>query len=477
MNPFLISQFSAKSVLLWIVHFIIITQSANVLRGFQISSGDSSVLKTESIQSKEESVPDTTFAVDMRQQTALTAQIRFRNAARFESKRNLFRKVVGIPRAVWTLTFYPLGQTIIWGERIRIDERATNFFLNDDRTAGIIPLLTLGGKTEAAFGSLFFNDELFQSKISFNGYFLYSSPENILLGSKITSPVLSNKGTLYASAKFWEDEEEFLYDIGNNTNTKDSLAYGVKEKYMKTGFEYTWMKSSGRFVKTNYSRERKAGRMNHISIDTYIKYRTVTIDSGKAEFRAIADKVTGYGKESSIEGGISFSYDSRNRRYNPFKGGLFRLSGILSEQLNGDEFGFLRYTFEFQQYFQLFKRGRIIAVRAILDETHTPGDKVIPFYDMSVLGNAKTLRGYREGRFRDFGSALINIEYRYPIWDSWDGVFFLDQGEVFTNLSDLSVGDFHTGYGFGIRVRTMEGFFSQSTGWSQQRGNEIYFTV
>ena len=140
MNPFLISQFSAKSVLLWIVHFIIITQSANVLRGFQISSGDSTALKTESIKSKEKSVPDTTFAVDMRQQTALTDQIRFRNAARFESKRNLFRKVVGIPRAVWTLTFYPLGQTIIWGERIRIDERATNFLLNDDRTAGVLDL-------------------------------------------------------------------------------------------------------------------------------------------------------------------------------------------------------------------------------------------------------------------------------------------------------------------------------------------------
>ena len=473
MNSFLISQFSAKSVLLWIVHFIIITHSANVLKGYQISSGDSSALKTELIQSKEESDHDTTIAVDMREQTALTDQIRFRNAARFESKRNLFRKVAGIPRAVWTLTFYPLGQTIIWGERIRIDQRAVNFLLNDDRTAGVIPLLTLGGKTEAAFGSLFFNDELFQSKISFNGYFLYSSAENILLGSKITSPVLSNKGTVYASAKFWEDEEEFLYDIGNNTNTKDSLAYGVKEKYMKTGFEYTWMKSSGRFVNTNYSRERKAGRMNHISIDTYIKYRSVTIDAGKAEFREIADKVTGYGKESSIEGGISFSYDSRNRRYNPFKGGLFRLSGILSEQLNGDEFGFLRYTFEFQRYFQLFKRGRIIAIRAILDETHTPGNKVIPFYDMSVLGNAKTLRGYREGRFRDFGSALINIEYRYPIWDSWDGVFFLDQGEVFTNISDLSVGDFHTGYGFGIRVRTMEGFLARAQVGLSKEGARI----
>ena len=462
MNPFLISQFSAKSVLLWIVHFIIITQSANVLRGFQISSGDSSALKTESIQSKEESVLDTIIAIDTRQQTALTDQIRFWNAARFESKRNLFRKVVGIPRAVWTLAFYPLGQSIIWGERIRIDQRATNFLLNDDRTAGVLPLLTVGGNTGTALGSLIFNNDLFDNETTLSGYFLYNSRENLLIGSNFSTPVLSNKGTVYASAKFWEDEEEFLYDIGNNTNTNDSLAYGVIEKYMKTGFEYTWMKSSGRFVKTNYSRERKAGRMNHISIDTYIKYRTVTIDSGKADFKAIADKVTGYGKESSIEGGISFSYDSRNRRYNPFKGGLFRLSGILSEQLNGDEFGFLRYTFEFQRYFQLFKRGRIIAIRAILDETHTPGNKVIPFYDMSVLGNAKTLRGYREGRFRDFGSALINIEYRYPIWDSWDGVFFLDQGEVFTNLSDLSVRDFHTGYGFGIRVRTMEGFLARA---------------
>ena len=462
MSSFFTNQFSVKSILLWIVPLFIITQSASVLKGFQISAGDSSSLKTESIQSKEERVPDTTIAVDTREQTAVTDQVRFRNAARFESKRNLFRKVVGIPRAVWTLAFYPLGQSIIWGERIRIDQRATNFFLNDDRTAGVLPLLTVGGNTGTALGSLIFNNDLFHNETALSGYFLYNSPENLVIGSNFSAPVLSNRGTVYASVKFWEDEEEFLFDIGNNTSTNDSLAYGVKEKYMKTGFEYTWLKSSGRFITTNYHRERKPGRMNFISIDTYIKYRTVTIDAGKAEFRTIADKVTGYGEESSIEGGISFSFDSRNRRYNPFKGGLFRLSGILSDQLNGDEFGFLRYTFEFQRYFQLFKRGRIIAVRAILDETHTPGDKVIPFYDMSVLGNAKTLRGYREGRFRDFGSALINIEYRYPIWDSWDGVFFLDQGEVFTNLSDLSVRDFHTGYGFGIRVRTMEGFLARA---------------
>ena len=244
----------------------------------RFSSGDSSALKTESIQSKEESVLDTIIAIDTRQQTALTDQIRFRNAARFESKRNLFRKVVGIPRAVWTLAFYPLGQSIIWGERIRIDQRATNFFLNDDRTAGVLPLLTVGGNTGTALGSLIFNNDLFHNETALSGYFLYNSPENLVIGSNFSAPVLSNRGTVYASVKFWEDEEEFLFDIGNNTSTNDSLAYGVKEKYMKTGFEYTWMKSSGRFVKTNYSRERKAGRMNHISIVTVLYFIYVSID-------------------------------------------------------------------------------------------------------------------------------------------------------------------------------------------------------
>ena len=156
------------------------------------------------------------------------------------------------------------------------------------------------------------------------------------------------------------------------------------------------------------------------------------------------------------------TYDARNRRFNPFKGSLIRLTGILSEQLNGDEFGFLRYTLEYQRYFEIYKKDRIISFRAILDETHTPGDKVIPFYDMSVLGTAKTLRGFREGRFRDFGSLLFNIEYRYPIWDTWDGVVFLDQGEVFKNLGDISIGGFHRGYGFGIRLRTAESFLARA---------------
>ena len=45
------------------------------------------------------------------------------------------------------------------------------------------------------------------------------------------------------------------------------------------------------------------------------------------------------------------------------------------------------------------------------------------------------------------------MEYRYPIWDSWNAFLFWDEGQVFDALSDASTGDFHTSFGGGLTLR------------------------
>ena len=77
---------------------------------------------------------------------------------------------------------------------------------------------------------------------------------------------------------------------------------------------------------------------------------------------------------------------------------------------------------------------------------------------MPTLGGGQRLRGYRRGFFRDKGSLLLNAEYRYPIWDTWNAFLFWEEGQVFEKYGDLEAGGFEYSFGAGISVRTERAF-------------------
>jgi hypothetical protein len=90
------------------------------------------------------------------------------------------------------------------------------------------------------------------------------------------------------------------------------------------------------------------------------------------------------------------------------------------------------------------------------------GEKEVPFFELPSLGNADDLRGFRTDRFRDAGSLLFTAEYRYPVWSFADVVFFIDEGQVFNDYSEIGIKDFHTSYGFGFHLISSKGFALRS---------------
>lgn len=394
---------------------------------------------------------------------------------RFESKKSPIQRVLALPRDVWTLAYYPLGKFVIWGERVRVDQRVLNFLLTEDRTAGVLPLATVGGNTGISIGAVLFDNDILSKDISLSGYGIFGSRANFTVASSIVVPVLGEGNKLSFSSKVWKDNEEFIYggENGNSSLVDDSLAYGIRDSYVNAELFINWKKPSGRFLLTNYQRERKRGRENHFSTILFVKFSEVTIDVGEADYKTVPDSILGFGKTNLFETGLVLSIDTRNHEFNPRTGGLLRLTGMFSDQTDGEFFQFYRYTIEFQRYVELFKRHRVLGFRLILDETHTPDNKSIPFYRMSILGSHETLRGYREGRFRDFGSILLNFDYRYPIWDTFEGVIFIDTGQVFRNFGDMSLSSFHTGYGVGTRFRTPTGFLARFQAGFSKEGSRV----
>src|SRR4029453_9642353 len=104
-----------------------------------------------------------------------------------------------------------------------------------------------------------------------------------------------------------------------------------------------------------------------------------------------------------------------------------------------------------------------------------------------LLGGATTVRGYAQDRLgpKDElglpgGGALLafNGEGRFPIRGWFNGVAFLDAGNVFKARTDFSFRDLAVGYGFGLRLATPFAILRMDFGIpastvANRRGNQV----
>lgn len=80
-------------------------------------------------------------------------------------------------------------------------------------------------------------------------------------------------------------------------------------------------------------------------------------------------------------------------------------------------------------------------------------------YDgMHKLGKNSPLRGYTTGRFVDYGKLVWSTEYRWPLIQYMDGVFFNEYGWSFRGPHELDPLGYKNSFGFGIRARKPDFF-------------------
>jgi len=79
-------------------------------------------------------------------------------------------------------------------------------------------------------------------------------------------------------------------------------------------------------------------------------------------------------------------------------------------------------------------------------------------------GGGTTVRGFQQDRLGPLdadgnptgGDAelVLNSELRFPLYKFFDGVAFIDAGNVYPTIRQLSPFDVKPSYGFGLRIRT-----------------------
>ncbi len=166
--------------------------------------------------------------------------------------------------------------------------------------------------------------------------------------------------------------------------------------------------------------------------------------------------------------------DFRDHRDDPHRGtNLVTRFSYYEDQAN-------RYTFRTweslaEQYIPVFNEKRVFALRARTEFNYAGTGQVVPFYLQPTLGGSDDLRGFRQFRYYDNDSLLMNVEYRWEVAPALDMALFGDGGKVFPRPGDISLTNLKSDGGFGLRFKNREAvMFRIDVGFSRE-GTQIWF--
>jgi Omp85 superfamily domain len=154
----------------------------------------------------------------------------------------------------------------------------------------------------------------------------------------------------------------------------------------------------------------------------------------------------------------SAAFDWRDNPLLPHSGGRYAVSATKYDDRDLGEFDFHRIDVTLHQFLPLPDRYRRIALRAEGSFTNADSGQVVPFYLQPTLGGARSLRGFREFRYRDENSVVLGAEYQWEAWWMMDAALFVDAGTVARTREQLSTRDMEASYGFGLRFHSNRAF-------------------
>lgn len=215
------------------------------------------------------------------------------------------------------------------------------------------------------------------------------------------------------------------------------------------------------FTSVNYGGQALLTRewTRRLSLSTGYEYRksdAIDIDLTDPNAEDLNDNV-----DLSI---ISFAstWDHRDSVFLPRDGRYARTLAEFSDQTFGSDLDFVRLTGTISEYWKFGERTGLVAtarsgIAIMYGDTPT-----LPLQERFFNGGANSVRSFRESQLgpKDSGgnplggdtSSTATLEFRYPLWKSFEGSLFVDAGNVNLLMDDyLEFRDIRYGVGPGIR--------------------------
>lgn len=150
-------------------------------------------------------------------------------------------------------------------------------------------------------------------------------------------------------------------------------------------------------------------------------------------------------------GGISLSYDTRNKAFWPTKGIFIQSYFNAYNKTIGSDYDFTKWIVDIR-FFQKLVLNHILAMQFYNYSTF--GES--PLRNLAAIGGQDNLRGFYRGRFRDNNAATFIAEYRAPIVWKLSLCAFGGIGNVYSTKYPFAKNDLLYSFGGGIRLTILE---------------------
>ncbi|MGI9301852.1 MAG: BamA/TamA family outer membrane protein [Gammaproteobacteria bacterium] len=349
-------------------------------------------------------------------------------------------RLLAAPVYLWEGLTYPVKKFTIFVERVDLIERGLDFFLNDERTGGVLPRFSIGGAIDTGIGFTAFEENLFdqgkQGRLSYG----FAVRGNAIAEASYIDPALFGSRFRFETELEWLDADEGrFWPGGNNANENDRTQFALSQFSGTVGLSRPFF-----------------GDLSASFFTRYFAGSGEQSDRGEATIPLATPGVGPNVQAVELETGVR--YDTRDNPFAPVSGWLLDTTLTYTEQVNGHEFRYSGYSFQVQRYIPVFRDNRILLLRGRVSRRNGSHGQSIPFYELNVLDVNRDLRGYERGRWRDRGAIVFNVEWRYQVWEAFSGSLFYDTGRVFTHYDELEDGDFQHAVGFGFRFATRRQF-------------------
>lgn len=360
----------------------------------------------------------------------------------YESGKTVGGHLLSLPSYMFQWTIYPLEYGLKKSETTLLP-----YLLEGERGYyGVFPLFELGGATGYSYGLLLFHNRPFYPNHSARIEALFGSSDyNDFDFEYDINRFLSDRGRLEIEATYGNRPDR-TYLFGNDISFDKRSFYDREDIEAALSYSYELTDRTFLTFNTDYLR------------------RKITQSDRVIEDNAPAFPGDFLGNNALLSTGVNLTIDNATGVPRINRGSRFITDLQWSRSLTNDRFHYINYRAEWNQFIPIpfLPDDRRLAFKSELHKAESLGDKEIPFFETPSLGSSHDLRGFSTNRFRDTGSLLFTLEYRYPLWDFSDVVLFVDEGQVFNRYSDIGINDFHTSYGFGFHLISSKGFAFRS---------------
>lgn len=293
--------------------------------------------------------------------------------------------------------------------------------------------------------------------------FSYTTEAGYIFGLAKFNLIDLNKNDTISSASKISEVATFSTEGQVNISVATELAWN-KDKYLVMGYinykqQPEYILGIGNDVKLENAEKITLTRLKFVNYGLVQAYDNLylgigvdltnytNIEKDSASF-LIRDSITGVDGGTSTGVGFSAAYDTRDNRYNPYKGMYCIFKSMNFPSFMGNPYLFSSYDFDIRKYLNPWKE-HVIALQATT--SYRTGE--VPFYELALLGGEDKMRGYYKGALRDNVLVDCQVEYRMPVWKIFGITGWIGTGRVANSYSDLSLDGFWLSYGGGLRIK------------------------